>query len=812
MKVSLSWLKEYISVDFSPDELAERLTMAGLEVEGIESRFDYLEDIIVSRVEKTEKHPNADNLTCCTVDVGDNNIVQIVCGAPNVREGLLVPCALPGTVLPGDFTIKKSKIRGEKSAGMLCSGKELKIDSDASGIMELDKDLMPGTSLAQALNLSDYVFEVDLTPNRPDCLSLIGVAREIGAFCEPKAKVSYPDFEQSNKNQGLFSINEYAKVEIIDPDLCPRYAGGFLLDVKVGPSPFWLQQKLESVGLTPINNIVDVTNFVLMETGQPLHAFDYDFLAKGKIVVKRAGETIDFTTLDGKEHKLEPDTLMICDGEKSVAIAGVMGGENSEISESTTKVLVESAYFNPISIRKTAKKTGINTDASHRFERGIDPEGCINALNRAVELMAEISGGTKAKDIIDNYPLKQKPVKIDVNTDVLNTRLGTNLSIDSIKELIESVEFKAEKIKDNLLRVDVPSFRVDVTRPEDLSEEVARLWGYNNIEVSFPSISAQGELLNPIISLRSKARDIMNGFGFSEAINYDFTSPKSVDNLLLEQDDERTRVETILNPISEEMGVLRTSLVPGLLQSMKTNISQQVDTIKLFETGNIFLATRKDSLPEEIEMIAGLWTGSRDTDSIHNKKANCNFFDLKGVVQGFLEGLNIKDCVYERALEKEFPYYSKGYAAIVKKGEPVLGVLGQIKPEVIKNHNLKQTAFIFEIDIKVLLSLMPEKITAEILPKYPAISQDITIIIDSNIAAGSVSKELDLLVQKESLAEETYLFDFFEGKPLAKDKKSLSFRIVYRSPSKTLKEKKVKALHSKICESLISKFNADLPV
>lgn len=811
MKVSLSWLKEYISVDLSPEELAERLTMAGLEVEGIESRFDYLENIIVSRVEKAEKHPNADKLTCCTVDVGDNNSVQIVCGAPNVREGLLVPCALPGTVLPGDFKIKKSKIRGEESAGMLCSAKELQLDTDADGIMELDQDLKPGISLAKALNLSDYIFEVDLTPNRPDCLSVIGVAREIGAFCEPKAKVNYPDFKQSNKNQGSFSINEYAKVTILDPDLCPRYAAGLLLDVKVGPSPFWLQQKLVSVGLTPINNIVDVTNFILMETGQPLHAFDYNFLAKGEIVVKRAGSTIDFTTLDSKKHKLEPDTLMICDGEKPVAIAGVMGGENSEILDTTTKVLVESAYFNPISVRKTSKKTGINTDASHRFERGNDPEGCINALNRAVELMAQISGGTKAKDIIDNYPLKQKPVKIDVNTDALNTRLGTDLSIDSIKELIESVEFKAEKIKDNLLSVDVPSFRVDVTRPEDLSEEVARLWGYNNIEVSFPAISAQGERLNPIINLRSKARNIMNGFGFSEAINYDFTSSKSVDNLLLKQDDERTRVETILNPISEEMGVLRTSLVPGLLQSMKTNTSQQIDVLKLFETGNIFLATKRDSLPEEKEMIAGLWTGLRDTDSIHTKKSNCDFFDLKGVVQGFLEGLNIQGCVYERAQEKEFPYYSKGYSAVVKKDDSVLGVLGQIKPEVIKNYNLKQTAFIFEMEMDALLKQIPGKITAEILPKYPAISQDITIIIDSNIEAGSVSKELDLLVQKDNLAEEAFLFDFFEGKPLAEGKKSLSFRIVYRSPSKTLKETTVKAMHEKLCESLIDKFNADLP-
>jgi phenylalanyl-tRNA synthetase beta chain len=810
MKVSLSWLKEYTPVNFSPEELSDRLTMAGLEVEGIESRFDYLENITISRVEKTEKHPNADKLTVCTVDVGDQT-VQIVCGAPNVREGLIVPCALPGTVLPGDFKIKKSKIRGEKSAGMLCSAKELQLDTDAAGIMELDKDLKPGVSLADALDLSDYTFEIDLTPNRPDCLSVIGVAREIGAFSEPKTKIKYPDYAQSNENTGSFSINEHAKVEINDPDLCPRYSAGLLLDVKVGPSPFWLQQKLESVGLTPINNIVDVTNFILMETGQPLHAFDYEFLAKGKIIVERAGDTIDFTTLDSKKHKLEPDTLMICDGEKPVAIAGVMGGENSEISDTTTKVLVESAYFNPVSIRKTAKKTGINTDASHRFERGADPEGTVNALNRAVELMSHISGGIKAKDIIDNYPLKQEPVKVDVNTDALNIRLGTDLDIDSIKDFLESVEFKAEKVKDNLLSVSVPSFRVDVTRPEDLSEEIARLWGYNNIEMTLPKISALGEQLNPMLSLRRTVRDFMNGFGFSEAINYDFASPKACENLLLEENDERRRVETILNPISEEMAVLRTSLVPGLLESMKRNNAQQIETLKLFETGNIFLATKKDSLPEEVEMIAGLWTGARDDNSVHSKKANCDFFDLKGVVHGFLEGLDISNCVYEKAIENEYPYYSRGYAATIKQDGELIGVLGQIKPEVLKNYNLKQAAFVFEMDMKMLFKLMPDTITAELLPIYPSISQDITLIVDSDIEAGLVLTELDVLVEKAKLAEEAYLFDAFEGEPLAEGKKSLSYRIIYRSPNKTLKEKKVKALHAQLCEKLISKFNAELP-
>ncbi|MDA3789235.1 MAG: phenylalanine--tRNA ligase subunit beta, partial [Desulfobacula sp.] len=372
MKVSLSWLKEYICVDLEPSVIAEKLTMAGLEVDAVEDKYDYLANIVVAKVDAVKKHPNADKLSVCSVDAGGSELIQIVCGAPNVRKGMVVPCALPGVVLPGDKKIKKGKIRGEISCGMLCSAAELRLNTDASGIMDLKEDFPAGTPLEEALKISDTVFEIDLTPNRPDCLSIIGVAREIGSFTEPRQKLMLPDYTLPKDKIGKKSIHDYAKVQIIDSDLCPRYSAGLLFDVKIKPSPFWLQERLETIGLTPINNVVDITNFVMMETGQPLHAFDFDEVAKGKIIVRRAGDDKDFKTLDSKAHKLESDMLMICDGERPVALAGVMGGENSEISDSTTRVLVESAYFNPNSIRKTAKKTGIATDASHRFERGID--------------------------------------------------------------------------------------------------------------------------------------------------------------------------------------------------------------------------------------------------------------------------------------------------------------------------------------------------------------------------------------------------------------------------------------------------------
>jgi len=811
MKVSLSWLKEYIHIDLEPSVIAKELTMAGLEVDAVEERYDYLKNIVVAKVTEVKKHPNADKLSVCMVDAGTDELVQIVCGAPNVQEGMFVPCALPGTVLPGDFKIKKGKLRGEVSAGMLCSAAELKLNTDAAGIMDLEGDFIAGTPLDQALKISDTIFEIDLTPNRPDCLSIVGVAREAGAFMEPKTKVKLPDFKLPKDKTGNVSIHDYAKVQIIDPDLCPRYSAGLLFDVKIEPSPFWLQERLESIGLTPINNVVDITNFVMMEMGQPLHAFDFDEVAKGKIIIRRAGSDTKFTTLDSKDHKLESDMLMICDGNRPVALAGVMGGENSEISDSTTRVLIESAYFNPISIRKTAKKTGIATDASHRFERGVDPEGTVNALNRAIAMMAQICDATIARDIIDEYPNKAVPFEIDLNTRALNTRLGTDLSADAIKKILESVEFKVEKTNDTRLKVGIPSFRVDVTRPEDLSEEIARLWGYNNIKTSYPLVPAKGRLLDEKIILREKIRQIMTGFSFCEIINYNFINENSCDRLNLLDNDKRRQVETILNPISDQMSVLRSSLIPGLLETMKKNISQQTDTLNLFEIGKIFFATQKGSLPEEKEMIAGLITGNRTDSSWYSKKAEVDFFDLKGVIEGFFKAFMIENICFEKIEDESCYYYKNGYAATVTSGDTLVGTLGKIDKKVLQNYGLKQDAFIFDFDFNVILGLLPKVVTAELLPKFPSISRDITIIVDRAVTVGAILKQIELISKKESLIETVFLFDVFEGQPLSEDKKSLSFRVVYRSAGKTLKEKNIKKLHVNISKVIIDKFNADLP-
>lgn len=812
MKVSLNWLKEYIKVDLDPLIIAEKLTMAGLEVEAVEERYNYLDNIVAAKVIEVNQHPNADKLSVCKVDAGGDELIQIVCGAPNVYAGMFVPCALPGAVLPGDFKIKKGKLRGEVSAGMLCSAAELRLETDAAGILDLEGSFVPGTPLEEALKLSDIVFEVDLTPNRPDCLSCIGVAREVGAFTEPEQKVTLPDYSLPESKTGDISIHDYAKVQISDPDLCPRYSAGLLMDVKIEPSPFWLQDRLESIGLTPINNVVDITNFVMMETGQPLHAFDFDSVAEGRIVVKKAGSDVDFTTLDNKNHKLEPDMLMICDGDGPVALAGVMGGENSEISDSTTTVLVESAYFNPVSIRKTAKKTGIATDASHRFERGIDPEGTVNALNRALTLIAQVCNTTTiAKGIIDEYPQKKTQPEIDMNTNALNSRLGTHLDAHEIRHILESVDFKVEKTDEAWFKVGIPSFRVDVTRPEDLSEEVARLWGYNNIETSYPMVAAKGKLLDKKVSLREKIRSIMTGFSFFEAINYNFVNENSWDRLNLSDRDKRREVETILNPISDQMSVLRSSLIPGLLETMKKNISLQTDTLKLFEIGKIFFATQKGSLPEEREVVAALMTGNRSDQSWYSKKRRFDFFDLKGVVEGLLQGLIIGNLSFEIIEDESCPYYKNGYAAFVKSGDTLIGTIGQINEKVLKNYGLKQDAFIFDLDFKALQALIHGNITAMPLPKFPSVSRDITIIVEKSVTIGAILNQFEKIAQKQSLIEKVSLFDVFEGETLSENKKSLSFRVVYRAANRTLKEKNIKKLHTNISKTIIDLFNAGLP-
>ena len=804
MKVSLNWVKEYVNVDMDPNDLADALTMAGLEVEAVSDRYDYLNRVVIGRITTVEPHPNADTLKLCRVDVGER-VVTVVCGAPNVKKDMLAPCALPGACFPKGPVLKKTSIRGETSEGMLCSEVELGLGINSDGIMELGNNLSVGDPLNKALDLSDPVFEIDLTPNRPDCLSIIGTAREIAAF--QNKKVSYPEILLP---ESFDDISNHTSVTLMAPDLCPRYAASLIFDITVGPSPIWLQDRLVSVGLKPINNVVDITNFVMMETGQPLHAFDFDHLAENRIVVRAAGQDEPFVTLDGKERRLDPEMLMICDGEKPVALAGVMGGLNSEVENTTTRIFLESAYFDPVCIRKTSKKTGLNTDASHRFERGVDHGGTLTALKRATQLMVEIGGGKLVNGIIDEYPNPFSEKTIEFNGTDLNRHLGTHLPIDDIGNYLKSIEFEVEIIDDDRLRVIPPSCRVDISRFEDISEEIARLYGYNNIETTSPLIPAEATHPSKKIEARNRIKFLMTGLGFNEAINYSFVSERSCDLLELAPDDPRRQMVGILNPLSEDQSVMRTSLVPGLLETMKYNLSVQNKNLKLFEIGKVFIDTgEEDAQPNEIEMISGLWTGTAFDMAWFSKAIDCDFFDLKGVVEQLLEKLGVVDTIFTRMPPASCFYTKPGATAQILVNNESMGLLGELHPKVLANYDLKQTAFIFELDLDRLIQLLSDEKLARPIPKYPATSRDITLIIDKNVETHKIIQTVKGL--DEELVETIHLFDVFEGSPIPEKRKSVSLRITYRSLDETLEDIRINHIHTSMTQLLVEKFDATLP-
>jgi phenylalanyl-tRNA synthetase beta chain len=807
MKVSLSWLNDYIDIQMDAADLADALTMAGLEVDSVSNRYAYLQSVFVGRVLDVSPHPNADKLTICTVDAGDRSC-KVVCGAPNVSAGMLAPMALPGTVLPNGTQLKKSVIRGEKSEGMLCSEMELELGTNASGIMALDPSLKVGIQLAEALGLDDTVFELDLTPNRPDCLSVIGIAREIAAIQNTPLK--YPDYSLADKKDMISSLTS---VKIKAPDHCPRYSARLVETIEVKPSPFWIQDRLLSVGLRPINNIVDITNYVMMETGQPLHAFDFDQLAQNRIVVDTAADGDTFVTLDDKERPLTSQMLMICDGEKQVAVGGVMGGLNSEIEKTTRRVLIEGAYFNPVSIRKTSKKLGLSTDASHRFERGVDPEGTVRAVNRAAKLMVEFGGGTLIDGIIDEYPQPQKVNSVNLSIARTHRLLGIYPDASEVKKLLESIEFKVEKITsesaDQRLVVVPPSFRVDISRPEDLMEEVARLSGYNKIPITFPAMPAEARPPDRNLELRKRLKSLMTGLGFTEAITYSFVAEASCDDLRLKPGDPRRNLIHILNPLSEDQAVMRTSLATGLIQTAVYNIAQQVKNLKFFEIGKVFLKTETQELPHEQEFLAALWTGSRHNASWHGREIPCDFYDIKGVAEELIGALKIDNIQFTAMPDDDCDYTRPGYTAQILAGDIRVGLVGEIHPRVREVFDLKQAAYILELDLGKVIAQIPPATKSRPIPKFPAIYRDITIIVDRSIETQTVLATVDNI--REDLVENLHLFDVFEGEPIAAGKKSVSFRITYRSSDKTLEDDDVNDLHKSITEKLLQAFDATLP-
>ncbi len=803
MKVSLSWLKTYVDLTMDAARLAHELTMAGLEVEAVEDRYGFLETVLVGRITSVAPHPKADKLKICQVRAGERTY-GVVCGAPNAAPGMLAPLALPGTELINGTILGQSTIRGQRSEGMLCSEIELGLGLDASGLMVLDEALVPGTPLNRALNLSDPVLDISLTPNRPDCLSIIGIAREVAGL--QGTRIKRPAI-QAPEAQG--DINAHTSVQVQAPDHCPRYAARLMNGITVGPSPFWLQDRLRSVGQRPINNIVDITNFVMLETGQPLHAFDFDSLDEQRIVVRTAQAGEKFTTLDGKERVLSPEMLMICDGRKPVGIAGVMGGLNSEIEESSSRVLLESAYFDPVSIRKTAKRLGLNSDAAHRFERGVDPHGCIFAVDRAAALMVQLGGGELVDGTIDIQHHLREPAAIRLSVPAANRALGTDLDAAEMADLLSAIEFVVAP-DGNALQVTVPSFRVDVSRPEDLMEEIARRWGYDKIPTTFTAIPAISNPASRLWIQRQLIREKLAGMGFNETINYSFIQKDFCDRIGLAPEDVRRRLVEILNPLSEEQAVLRTSLIPGLLETMQRNSARNARTLKLFEVGKIFIGRGSDTQPEEKDILAGLWTGDRTTPGWFGKAAACDYYDLKGVLEALFTALHLPEAVFTKLEASQCTYSRPGVSARIVLSGQEIGIIGEISARVLDVYNLRQPAFVFEIDLQALTQLIPEMIVAQPLPRYPATARDATLIIDHDVEAQTLISQIKAM--DEPLVEDAHIFDVYRGEPVPDNRKSISMRITYRSDRETLEDEAVNRIHGQITQRLVAQFNADLPV
>ena len=797
MNITLNWLKNYIDFEFSPSELADRLTMLGVEVESIKQLGAELEGVVVGSVTSIRPHPNADKLVLCQVDTGETEELQIVCGAPNVREGMLAPVATIGATLPIGLTIKRAKLRGEESHGMLCSEKELGLSEEAAGLMDLPADIPLGTPFSEALGLDDVVFELEVTPNRPDCLSMIGVAREIRAETGNALKLPQVDFNASETD-----IQEMTSVTIEAPDLCPRYAARVIQGVKVGASPEWLQQRLESVDVGVINNIVDITNFVLMEYGQPLHAFDYHKLAENRIVVRCAAAGENITTLDEVARELTPDMLVIADAEKPVALAGIMGGYDSEITETTTDVLLESAYFNPSSIRATAKALGVSTEASYRFERGADPGIVLAALDRAAQLIAELAGGTICEGIVDVYPGQQPLTRIQLRPKRVNFILGTALEATDMVQILSHLGFDVKANGGEDYEVIVPTFRSDITREIDLVEEIARVHGYDNIPTTLPKGDIPVPVPNPSTEVRKRIKRFLLAAGMMEAINYSFGDPSCFDRIRFTADDPRRETLKLQNPLSPEMSVLRTTLLPRLLENAQHNRNHQIDTIALFEIGSVFIGNGEQKEPER---VAGILAGQIGEGVYSDPYRSPDFYDIKGLVEGILEVCGIVDYTLQKT---DTPTFHPGRNAKVLLGNKQVGTFGEAHPEVLENYDLPYKAYLFEFDIEVLVDAAIFAKCFEPIPIYPTVERDLAIVVDKEVLS-DMPTELIYATGGE-LVESVRLFDIYEGEQVPEGKKSLAYAITYHSATETLTDKAVNTLHDKVVKHLNQKLGAEL--
>ena len=693
----------------------------------------------------------------------------------------------PGPKFEEGLKIKKAKIRGEVSQGMLCAENEIGLGEESDGILILPESTALGLSIVEALSLDDVVFEIGITPNRPDCLSLTGVAREVAALSGTSVK--YPDLSVSETGEGIESL---ASVELLDPEKCPRYSCRVIKGVKIGPSPKWLKTRLESSGIRAINNVVDVTNYVLLELGQPLHAFDYNLLSDHKIIVRAAKDGEKIETLDGVERKLTSEDLLICDAEKPVALAGVMGGATTEVSDGTTDVLLESAYFDPVTVRKTSKSTGLRSESSYRFERGVDPNGIINALDRATELIKELSGGEIAKGRIDEYPEAIEPSEVGLSTQRLNKLLGVELEETEIIRLMGAIGLTHNGTEAGVMSFQIPTFRVDITREIDLVEEIARLHGYGNIPSTLPSVTMKTETKPSRDKVKEKIKSILVSGGYYEVINYSFEDPEAL------KDYSPKDPLSILNPLTTESSSMRTSLLPGIVRNALLNLNHQAQEVRLFEIGKVYLPEGDNSLPEEINKIAGASTGRRGRE--YWDKGEADYYDIKSALQGALDSLSISNIVrFESA--QGFTFLHPGQSAVITVDGQEAGYVGEIHPNLREKLDISKKLFVFEIDIDLISRATEAKKPAfKPLPKFPSVRRDLALIVDADTPASGILEEIEK--SGSNLIENAEVFDVFTGGSVEEGKKSVAVSLQLRAADKTLTEEEINKAQEKTVKKL----------
>ncbi len=798
MKVSLNWLKEYVDLSgISVEDIVHKLSMAGLEVEEVFNELEIYKDFVVGLVSKKEKHPNADKLSICKVSTG-NDEYQVICGAPNVEAGQKIVFAPIGATIPkGNFKIGKAKIRGVESFGMICSEAELELSDNHSGIMVLVSGIKEGTPLTDALNLNDVIMEIAVTPNRPDALSHFGVARDLAALFNKSFKIPQLKFAESEDD-----VNKFASIEIVDTKNCPRYSGRVVRNVEIKESPEWLKNRLTKVGLRPINNIVDVTNYVMYETGQPLHAFDLDKLNGSKIIVKSTDTEESFTTLDSKARKLPQGTLMICDEAGSVAIAGVMGGENSEVTYSTKNILIESAFFNPVSIRRTSKQLSLSTDASYRFERGTDPGNTVYAAERAAQLIADLSGGKIPKGVIDVYPVEVEKRQLTLRLKRIKQVLGYEISASDITQILTNLGLEVTDETSEEIKVSVPTFRSDLEREIDLIEEIARIYGYDNIP-TIEKISISLDHRFDDSEFIDQIKTTANALGFYEMINNPLVSEKNASLI--------GNKIPLLNPKSLDMAYLRTSLVPGALEVIARNINYGEKNLALFEAGNVFNKISDDGIntfDDFTEKAQALFiiTGNDSEKEWFTDETPFDFYRLKGLINSLTKKISLDNVLndsYYFGAESIYEYY------FVKKfGNTSVGKGGKISKEVLKKFDIDQPVYSFEFDLDELKKIRrPEKKYIE-PPKFPKIIRDFAFIFDSGI---SYKEVIDYIKSVSSnLLQSVKIFDLFESGSLGKNKKSMAFTLEYFSKERTLTDEEVEKDFMMTIASVTKKFNATL--